>query len=264
MSDDLQARLTLPRYPRSATYDPHWMIENVMGPNPLWLLEWLWPAVDAPPGSRVLDLGCGRALTSIFLAREYGVDVTAADLWIGPTDNWERIRAAGCEATVTPLRAEAHDLPFADGYFDAIVSVDAYHYFGTDDLYLSYLARFVRPGGMVGIVVPGLTRELYEVPSHLAEFWEPDYWSFHSADWWRRHWDRGGVVNVEVAEVLPEGWRDWALWTETCVEVSDTEFVRRFGSREAQMVRLDAGRTLGFVRMAGRVSGGSAAPPAGG
>ena len=85
----------------------------------------------------MLDLGCGRALTSIFLAREYGVRVTAADLWIKPTENWERIQAAGCADMVTPVFAEAHDLPFADGYFDAIVSIDAYHYFGTDDLYLS-------------------------------------------------------------------------------------------------------------------------------
>jgi cyclopropane fatty-acyl-phospholipid synthase-like methyltransferase len=34
--------------------------------------------VDLPPGSRVLDLGCGNALASIFLAREFGVRVVAA------------------------------------------------------------------------------------------------------------------------------------------------------------------------------------------
>ena len=249
MTEDLRTRLSLPHYPRSAGYDPQWMIDNVMGPNPLWLLEWLGPALDLAPGARVLDLGCGRALTSVFLAREYGVRVTAADLWIKPTENWERIQATGCTDMVTPVFAEAHDLPFAEGYFDAIVSIDAYHYFGTDDLYLSYVSRFLRPGGAIGIVVPGLTEDLDEVPEHLQPYWEPGFWSFHSPHWWWRLWSRSGAVTVTGAELLKDGWRDWALWNEACAEVSDNDFVREFGGREAQMLRADAGRTLGFVRV---------------
>ncbi len=228
------------------------MIDNVMGPNPLWLAEWLSSAIDLVPGARVLDLGCGKALTSIFLAREFGVRVTAADLWIKPAENWDRIQAAGCADSVTPLRAEAHDLPFADGYFDAIVSIDAFHYFGTDDLYLGYLTRFLRPDGVLGVVAPGLTAELEEVPEHLAPFWEPGFWTFHSPPWWRRHWSRGGVVEVEAADLLDDGWRDWALWNEVCAEVSEDDFVREFGTREAEMLRIDGGRTLGFARVVGR------------
>jgi SAM-dependent methyltransferase len=59
------------------------------------------------PGARVLDLGCGRAITSIFLAKEFDVQVVAADLWIKPTENWRRIDAAGQAKLVTPLLAEA-------------------------------------------------------------------------------------------------------------------------------------------------------------
>lgn len=251
MNDDLRNRLALPRYPRSAAYDPQWMIDNVMGPNPLWLLEWLGDAMEFSPGSRVLDLGCGKALTSIFLAREYGVRVTAADLWITPSDNWARIQAAGCEELITPIFAEAHDLPFADGYFDAIVSIDAYHYFGTDDLYLDYVARFLRPGGTIGVVVPGAVEELDDIPEHLASYWEPGFWSFHSAQWWQRLWSRSGSVTKISADLLEDGWKDWALWSETCVEVSDSEFVRQYGRRDADMVRFDAGRTFGFIRLVG-------------
>lgn len=87
MTDDLRQRLNRPRFPRSAGYDPRWMIENWMGPSALWLLEWLCSDLALAPGARVLDLGCGRAITSIFLAREFDVQVVAADLWIKPTDN---------------------------------------------------------------------------------------------------------------------------------------------------------------------------------
>ncbi|MEV6271720.1 hypothetical protein AB0L64_31450 [Kribbella sp. NPDC051936] len=51
---------------------------------------------------RVLDLGCGTALSSIFLAREYDVDVWAADLWVDPTENWRRVDDAGLAGRVHP------------------------------------------------------------------------------------------------------------------------------------------------------------------
>jgi len=92
-----QNRIAVSSAPRAAAYPADWVLENQMGPNALWLVEELTAAMDLRPGMRVLDLGCGRALTSVFLAREYGVHVTAADLWIDPSDNWERIRAAGVE-----------------------------------------------------------------------------------------------------------------------------------------------------------------------
>jgi len=253
MTGDLEARLRRPRFPRSSSYDAQWMIDNWMGPNALWLVEWLCQALDLRPGDRVLDLGCGRALTSVFLAKEFGVDVVAADLWIAPTDNAARIRAAGCEQHVVPLRVEAHDLPFAEGWFDAVVCVDAYHYFGTDQLYLADLSRFVTPGGRIGIAVPALTAELgNEVPEHLRAHWEPDFWTFHSPQWWQALWSRSGTVDVETADLLDDGWRDWLLWCEACLEVTARDDVRRFAQREARMLRDDAGRTLGFARVVAR------------
>jgi hypothetical protein len=33
--------LFLPEFPRSNTYDPDWVMQNQMGPNALWLMEWL-------------------------------------------------------------------------------------------------------------------------------------------------------------------------------------------------------------------------------
>lgn len=68
---------------------------------------------------------------------------------------------------------EAHALPFAHGFFDALVSIDAYHYLGTDDLYLSAVRRLVRPGGPMAIAVPGLTEELEDGPSAPAAGLEP-------------------------------------------------------------------------------------------
>ena len=82
--DKLIERLKTENFPLSSKYDPHLVIENQMGPNVLWLTEWLCKEMTFRTGERVLDMGCGKALSSIFLAREFNVNVWAADLWIKP------------------------------------------------------------------------------------------------------------------------------------------------------------------------------------
>src|SRR5215468_2923015 len=145
------------RFPRALRYHPDWLKASVSGgANSLWLTEWLADALNLRPGLRVLDLGCGRATSSIFLHREFGVQVFATDLWFSAAENLQRIRDAGVEAGVFPIHADARSLPFAAEFFDAIVSIDSFPYYGTDDLYVEYLARLVKPGGPVGIAGAGL------------------------------------------------------------------------------------------------------------
>lgn len=250
-------KLKPPEFPRSASYEPEWALENLMGPNVLWLAESLSHVMELRRGMRVLDLGCGKAVSSIFLAKEFGVRVWATDLWVPASDNWRRVCQAGVEDLVFPIHAEAHALPYADGFFDALVSLDAYHYFGTDDLYLGrYFAPLVRPGGEIGIVVPGLVREFAdEPPAHLASIWarEWEFWSFHSPDWWRRHWARSGLVEVKVADLVPEGWQHWLHWDEASLELgfAPEKFAEHLPAW-IETMRTDAGRNLGFARVVGR------------
>ena len=176
------------RYVRSNNYEPSWVIENQMGPNALWLTEGLTEIMSIKPGMNVLDLGCGKAMSSIFLAREFDAKVWATDLWIPAEDNQKRIVEAGVGDLVTPIHSEVHTLPFEAGFFDVIVSFDAYQYFGTADLYLGYLLDFLKPGGQIGAVMPATTRELgEEIPEALAPFWEWDFCCWHTPQWWRTH-----------------------------------------------------------------------------
>ena len=101
-------RLLSDRFPRSNKYHPAWLIAGCSGgANPVWLTEWLTSKLDLRPGMRVLDLGCGRALSSIFLRREFEVEVWAVDLWFSASENLKRIRDAGVENHVYPIHAEA-------------------------------------------------------------------------------------------------------------------------------------------------------------
>lgn len=249
---DLDA-LRLPDHPRSAQYDPTWMIKGCMGPNPLWLLEDLLADLPLHPGDRVLDLGCGRGLTSVFLAREYGVTVFAADLWVKPTENYRRFTEAGVADRVFPIHAEAHDLKFAKGFFDAAISVDAYQYFGTDDLYLPYLTPFVRKGGHIGIAVPGVRAEVVTPPEWLLPYWEYDFAVFHTADWWRTHWSRPGQVTVISARTARDAVANWRTWSAACAEHGESDFVREMSTQTVRMLDADAGRTFAFPLVVARV-----------
>ena len=239
-------RLISDRFPRASGYHPDWVIAGVSGgANPLWMTEWLCEALDLKSGMRVLDLGCGRAMSSIFLRREFGVQVWATDLWFSAFENLQRIRDAGVEDGVFPIHADARSLPFAAEFFDAIVSIDSFFYYGTDDLYLNTIARFVKPGGPIGIAGAGLMREIDgEIPAHLRGWWAQDQpWCLHSAEWWRRHWGRTRVLDIELADTLPDGWQFWRDWIKIIAADNKTEI---------QALEADAGANLGYVRAIGR------------
>ena len=131
-------------------FDRDFLLATMMGPNCVRFAEELTANIPFSPNMRVLDLGCGMGLSSIYLARTFGVRVFAADLWINPSDNFARFRDFGLEDAVIPLRAEGHALPFAEGYFDAVICIDAYHFFGCDPEYLdAHIAPLVKPGGFI-------------------------------------------------------------------------------------------------------------------
>ncbi|MDZ7814433.1 MAG: methyltransferase domain-containing protein [Planctomycetota bacterium] len=251
--EELRRLLEITRFPRSGGYDPEWVVENQMGPNALWLTEWLREDLKITTHDRVLDLGCGKAMSSVFIAREFGASVIANDLWTDASDNFKRIREAGLAKIVCPVRAEAHSLPYAHGFFTCVVSIDAYQYFGTDEMYLPYLCDFIEQGGTLGLVMPALMREFGDsVPGHLRRkqesggvFWDDKAcFSLHTVDWWRGHLQKTGLVEVKVADVLEDGWRYWLAWERALAASGHNVF-----PSDEQTLAEDAGRYLGFCRL---------------
>ena len=211
-------------YPKTQNYDPKWIEKNWMGPNPLCLLEELCGHLVLKPGMKVLDMGCGKGLTSVFLAKEYGVTVFATDLWISASDNMRRFEEAGVADKVFPIHAEAHALPFAQGFFDSAISIDSYHYYGAGENYfVDVFAKLVKPGGQFGIVVPGLTGEFEKgYPDTLEKLWFPELYAFHSNKWWRMLWEKTRLCEITSCYDIPEPkelWKPWADWS--CAHFAD-------------------------------------------
>lgn len=235
------------KYPRTEKYDQSWIVENRMGPNPIVLLEELCENLDLRPGMKVLDMGCGKGMTSVFLAKEYGVTVFANDLWISATDNLRRFEEAGVADRVFPIQAEAHALPYANGFFDAAVSIDSYHYYGADEYYFPMIySKLVKHGGQFGFVSPGYTKEFENGhPDSLKKFiaekkseqedWGDDMFTFHNNKWWRKLWEKTGLVEITA-----------------CYDIEDAHGVWLREDAWHEYVEADIDKDIAFVVMAAK------------
>ena len=192
------------RYVKSEKYNTPALQAKIMGPNPIKLEEELLLDHQIPAHAVVCDLGSGQGLTSVFLAKEYGFTVYAADLWSDPAENRAFFDAMGLDRRqIIPVKADATDLPFEKNFFDAVVSTDSYNYFGRDERYLDdKLLPFVKPGGLVYIAIPGMKRDCHDhLPEELLLSWTPEQLDYmHDVDYWR-----GIVSQCRGAEVLSVG-----------------------------------------------------------
>ena len=88
---------------RSKKYDRAMVRKCMAGPNALYLTEELTDSMRLEAGMLVLDLGCGRGLSSVFLAREYGVSVYAVDKNEYASETLNMLRDQGLDSRVYPL-----------------------------------------------------------------------------------------------------------------------------------------------------------------
>ena len=193
-------------FPLSARYNENWVRRNSLGENVLYNLECLCEILDIKPGMKVLDLGCGKAVSAIFLSNEFNVKVWAVDPKMDPTSNLQRIREMGSEENVLPLKLEANSLPFPEEFFDLIIAVDSFMYFGTDFKFMDYITRFLKQGGQIGMVDICTHKEFSKTENmpdkKLVVNDNLDY--VKSLEWWNNLWNDCPELDVKVCEIVPE------------------------------------------------------------
>lgn len=225
-------------------YKKYFTKEYLMGPNSFRLLEELIRRSPEDANyKRTLDLGCGYALTSLFIANETEAQsVYAFDLWIPASENYARIKANQLEAKVIPIQGDALSMPFAQEYFDSIVSVDTYHYFGCKKgVFGEKILPFVKKDGYVMIAIPGLKEypegEMKELFTTWAEGDDADL--FQTADWWetllKEECGELCDVTVKEAECFDVAWQEWF------------ESGHEFGIRDKEFLDKGLDQILNFV-----------------
>jgi arsenite methyltransferase len=122
-------------------------------------LEWL----NIPPGGIALDVGSGPGTVTASLARAAGPDGLALGVDISEAMLTRAVRnEAGPQ--VGFIRADAQRLPLRDDTVDAVVSMAVLQLIPNPAATLAEIARVLRPGGRLAIMVPTAGR--------AARFWQ--------------------------------------------------------------------------------------------
>ena len=232
------------RYIKSEKYDTPEFQKKIMGPNPVKLEEELLLDNKIKNGATVCDLGSGQGLTSVFLAKEYGFTVYAADLWSDPKENRRFFNEMGVdERKIFPVKADAASLPFEKEFFDAVVSTDSYNYFGRDEKYLDEkLLPFVKKGGYVYIAIPGMKKDCHDnLPKELLLSWTPEQLEYmHDVNYWSKivgYSKDAEVLCVEEMESNDEVWADW-LRQDNEYAVGDRKSMEAGGGKYLNFIKI--------------------------
>lgn len=226
-------------------FETDFLQKNMMGPNAVLLLEELLGNMLLRKGMRILDLGPGTGLTSIYLAKMYDAEVFAVDLWISASENYARIKEFGLEEQIIPLNLDVHTLPFPENYFDAMISIDSYQYYGAKEGFLEqHIAPYIKEDGLLGVVIPGLQHDFENdvVPEVLRPFWVENI-HFYSHDFWRRLWQKSEAISLESCQEMKsfrQAWDEW-LACDNAYAISDHE-----------MMKAEQGNYFDFVQLIAR------------
>lgn len=173
-----------------------------------------------PPGTKVLDVGCGIGGSSRILARDYGFNVTGITISPQQVKRARELTPADVDAKFK--EDDALNLSFPDASFDVVWSIEAGPHMADKARYGQEMLRVLKPGGTL-VVADWNQRDDRQVP---LNWWERpvmrqllDQWShpaFSSIEGFSELLEETGLVSGRVTttdwtqETLP-AWMD-SIW----------------------------------------------------
>ncbi|MCY7391396.1 MAG: methyltransferase domain-containing protein [Leptolyngbyaceae cyanobacterium CAN_BIN12] len=173
-----------------------------------------------PPGTTVLDVGCGIGGSSRILARDYGFAVTA--ITISPQQVKRAQELTPPELDVQFQVDDAMSLSFPDASFDVVWSIEAGPHMPDKAIFARELMRVVKPGGVL-VVADWNQRDDRHKP---LNYWEKpvmrqllDQWShpaFASVEGFAELLEatgfvEGDVITADWTEQTLPSWLD-SIW----------------------------------------------------
>ena len=171
-----------------------------------------WGGLDRfPPGTTVLDVGCGIGGSSRILAKDYGFAVTGITISPGQVERARQLTPEGVTAQF--LVDDAMALSFPDASFAVVWSIEAGPHMPDKAIFAKELLRVLKPGGVL-VVADWNQRDVRRQPLNA---WEKpvmqqllDQWShpaFASIEGFAELLEATGMVQGQVTTA------DWSQQT---------------------------------------------------
>lgn len=207
-------------YPELQGYSRDELYKDFFGGGGLYLAARMARTLQLQPDDRVLDLGCGKGSTSIFLAKHFGVRVTALDLWTSEDYLAQKFSALGFADRITAIQMDAtRPLPFDPGYFDSIFCMNSFNFYGGSVGFIRHLLEHLKPGGQLCVGSEVLTSEFtveqvanppqvyafsLPAPNEHVNVFEDDFKKQHTPGWWRDLFQASGLLQIEYCQELED------------------------------------------------------------
>jgi len=116
------------------------------------------------PGAKVLDIACGTGYGAQILLAVGAGRVTSVDL------SFSAVQFGVQSYDIVGVVSDAHRLPFKDGAFDRVVSLETLEHLATPEIFIGEVARVLRPFGVLALSTPNGDLSHGSNPYHLREF----------------------------------------------------------------------------------------------
>ncbi|MFE5829315.1 class I SAM-dependent methyltransferase [Streptomyces sp. NPDC056488] len=168
---------------------------------------------------RVLDVGCGLGTGCAVALTEYGPDaVTGMDIHPDQLTRARETHAVLLDGQPSRLRfaeGAAERMPWQDGAFDAVISVEAVQHFPDLAGFAAETARVLRPGGAVAVTSFFTADEAPGRPEQLAGLLDTYASGLDIArpvTALAEAFAAAGLAEVRTVAIGPEVWHGWDAW----------------------------------------------------
>ncbi len=158
--------------------------------------------------SKLLDVAPGMGTQDIYLLKNFapisidGLDVT----WKHIEHGRRRSREADAEDRVRFHHGTAVELPFPDGSFTHVLSIEGPEHFDTREKFLHEARRVLQPGGVIAMadfIMKKAPRNLVEklVAEAARKLWQVPRANVYPAEVYRQKMQEAGFEKVEIQEM---------------------------------------------------------------